>query len=156
MYYEGCTLDEIRAYRELESQIFDFGEGEMEIEGWYGSEDAYLSMSLPECCGDDDYDNHINNLNGVSNIQNVNVNINIKCNNRSNSYMRKKIDKNKLTKLNKYGKWWTVGDRKGYMYRCYISKRGRAKKLKRFSNKKVRNYNCELSSGNGIINLCLM
>ena len=50
MFYEGCTLDEIRAYRELESETFDFGEGNMKIEGIYGSEDAYYEMSLPEEC----------------------------------------------------------------------------------------------------------
>lgn len=36
MFYEGCTIEEIRAYRELESETFDFGEGEMKIDGWYG------------------------------------------------------------------------------------------------------------------------
>ena len=34
MYYEGCTFDEIRAYRDLESETFDFGEGEMDIDGY--------------------------------------------------------------------------------------------------------------------------
>ena len=60
MYYEGCTLDEIRAYRELEGEVFDFGEGEMKIEGWYGSEDAYYEMCLPEESGYDEYNQKYN------------------------------------------------------------------------------------------------
>ena len=48
MFYEGCTIDEIRAYRELEDETFNFGEGDMRIEGWYGFEDVYYKMCLPE------------------------------------------------------------------------------------------------------------
>lgn len=38
--------DEINAWVELENEEFDFGEGLMRIEGWYGSEDAYYEMDL--------------------------------------------------------------------------------------------------------------
>ena len=41
MFYEGCTIEEIKAFRELENEVFDFGEGPMEIEGLLGSEDVY-------------------------------------------------------------------------------------------------------------------
>ena len=45
MFYEGCTTEEIRAYRELEGQIFDFGQGKMKMKS---SEDIYYKMCLLE------------------------------------------------------------------------------------------------------------
>ena len=88
MFYEECTLNEIRAQRNLESEIFDFGEGEMEIEGWYGSEDAYLSMSLPEYY---DYPEYYNSINSEDKYK--------KQKQRLNRYAKKQIDKEKLKKL---------------------------------------------------------
>ena len=120
MFYEECTLNEIRAYRNLESEIFDFGEGEMEIEGWYGSEDAYLSMSLPEYY---DYPEYYNSINSEDKYK--------KQKQRLNRYAKKQIDKEKLKKL-----YPLVNNRDNYLYRCYRG--SRSKYLKKLSNKKVR------------------
>lgn len=40
--------EEIKAWSLLEQDVFDFGEGEMRIEGWYGSEDQYYKMDLED------------------------------------------------------------------------------------------------------------
>jgi hypothetical protein len=128
MFYEECTLNEIRAYRNLESEIFDFGEGEMEIEGWYGSEDAYLSMSLPEYYDDYfEYDNLTQ-----KDLENENKYKKQKL----NRYAKKQIGKEKLKKLYNNGGWWTVGKYDTHLRRYYRG--SRSKYLKKLSNKKVR------------------
>ena len=48
VFYEDCTTFEVKAFRALESEVFDFGTGEMKIEGLLGSEDAYYEMDLQE------------------------------------------------------------------------------------------------------------
>lgn len=46
MFYEGCTLEEIKAYRDLDGEPFDFGEGLIYPSNTLGSEDAYYEMDL--------------------------------------------------------------------------------------------------------------
>ena len=46
MFYEDCTIEEILAYRELENETFNFGEGDMQMEGLLGSEDVYYRICL--------------------------------------------------------------------------------------------------------------
>lgn len=128
MFYEGCTLNEIRAYRKLEYEIFDFGEGEMKIDGWYGSEDAYYEMSLPEeCCDYPEY-----NILTQKDLEREYK----KQKQKLNRYVKKQIDKEKLKKLYNNGGWWTVGNLNTHLYRCYRG--SRSKYLKKLSNKKVR------------------
>lgn len=128
MFYEGCTIDEIRAYRESESETFDFGAGEMKMDGWYGSEDAYYEMCLPEESG--------TNLE-MEEYYHSKPNPKIKHKNRLHKYYRNQIDKKKLEKLSKVG-WWIVSDRSTHKARCYYS--GRRGFIKKVSNKKVRKY----------------
>lgn len=134
MFYEGCTIDEIRAYRELESETFDFGEGKMKMEGWYGSEDAYYEMCLPEECKNYKEYHHKRSIK--------------KHKYPLNRYAKKQITKNRLQYLKQYGSWWTVSNAKGYLRRCYVDENHITKKLKRHSNKKVRKYKYGLKNGN--------
>ena len=135
MYYEECTLNEIRAYRELEGEVFDFGEGEMKIEGWYGSEDAYYEMCLPEESGYDEYNQEYNYHKHEPKK---------KYKKRLNQYERKKIDKIKLDKLSKI-RWWAVWDNGKYKSRCYLS--DRRKFAKKMANKKIRQYKGDIGNG---------
>lgn len=57
-YYECCNIWEILAYRDLESEVFDFGEGPMSIEGLHGSEDAYYEMAIQDYYDNQDNYNH--------------------------------------------------------------------------------------------------
>lgn len=132
MFYEGCTLDEIRTYRELEDETFDFGEGKMKIEGWYGSEDAYYEMCLSEECGDIEYK--------------TNKKPKKKKKTKLNQYARKQICKKKLNKLYNYV-WWAVGCRDKYKKRYYLS--GKKKFAKKRTNKKIRRYKGNVANGSG-------
>jgi len=55
MFYEGCTIEEIKAFRALDSKPFDFGEGLIYPSDIMGSEDAYYEMDLQEAEEDDLY-----------------------------------------------------------------------------------------------------
>lgn len=126
-FYEGCTTKEIRAYRELEGQTFDFGQGKMKTES---SEDAYYEMCLPKERGE------------VKNYQIKKSKKKPKI--RLNKYERKKINKKQLKKL-RNEIWWGVYDNGEYLKRCYLSRR--KKNAKRASNRKVRRYKGEISNG---------
>lgn len=103
LFYEGCTLDEVRAFRELEGEVFDFGEGEMKIEGWLGSEDAYYEMCLPEESGyNDEMEEYYYPKCQSKTKKKVKYKI--------NHYTRKQIDKVKFDKLSNIG-WWIVQDK---------------------------------------------
>lgn len=129
-YYEGCTLEEILAFRELESQVFDFGEGSMKMEGLLGSEDAYYEMALETF---DDYND-----------------LDLDCPDElikpkhNHHYMKQKC-KRKLEKLDKIADWWIIEDKGDYKTRNY--RRPRCTKVyKRLNNKKIKQaYN--LSNG---------
>lgn len=136
MFYEGCTVEEIRAYRELESETFNFGEGDMKIQGWYGSEDAYYEMCLPEECG---YNSYMEEY-----YQSPKVKLKKGKKHKLNYYARKQIGRKKLDKLYDEAGWWTVCDKGTHKVRCYI---GSSKHHKKYSNKKVRQYKGYIGSG---------
>lgn len=136
-YYEGCTIDEIRAFRELEGESFDFGEGLMDMKNAKYSEDAYYEMCLPEESGYDEYDYEYNyKTYEPESKQKYGL----------NRYYKKQIDKHRLDKLVNYG-WWIVSTRKSYKRRIYFS--GRKGTIKHISNKKVRKYKGDIADGAG-------
>jgi hypothetical protein len=144
--YDECTLEEIEAYRKLESEKFDFGEGEIRIEGIYGSEDAYYELSLQEMCDDNNDDNNYNDI-----IENKRKIHKIK----TNKYERKLNEKLKLEKLyneinHNYNYFINIvhtKEGKSYYKRYYLSYNGLTKFFKHMSNKKVRK--CRCLSGKG-------
>ncbi len=127
-FYDGCTLDEIRAFRKLESEVFDFGKGRMRMDGWYGSEDAYYEMCLPEECGYIEYKTYEKPKKKI----------------RLHQYYRNQIDKKKLNKLYNIT-WWAVWNKGEYKKRCYLSRR--RKWAKKRTNTKIRNYKDYIGNG---------
>lgn len=126
IFYEECTFEEILAYRELENEYFDFGEGLMRASDGKDSEDAYYEIRTQweeelqleqEYC----YLSHKPKSERKA---------------RLNHYARKQICKIKLDRLYNEGSWWTVCDKGTHKIRHYISPR--AKHHKKYSNKKVR------------------
>lgn len=146
---EDCQilLQEIKAYRELESQEINFNGIVLKNTNEYslGSEDAYYEMdiqSLEEALEHWDYNNKPKKHNK-------------KPKTRLNKYSRKQITKDKLLKLHKYGKWWTThkqtnDEDKFYIIRCYIGnhKNSRTTYHKKKANKKVRKYKGMLKRNN--------
>lgn len=136
MFYEGCTAFEVNAYRELESETFDFGTGEMRMEGLLGSEDAYYEMDLQELeerRQEKEQEYYNRPLTIENNIKRVNK-----------LYKRKEIDQKKLRDLSKIT-FWFVEDKGDYCKKHYYS---RARKvLRNLSNKRVRSYKGEISNG---------
>lgn len=126
IFYEECTLEEVIAYRELESEYFDFGEGLMSPLSGKQSEDAYYEMRIQ----------WEEELQLEQKYYYINHESKSKRKTRLNQYARKKICKTKLDKLYNEGGWWTVWDKGTYKIRHYISPR--AKHYKKYSNKKVR------------------
>jgi len=135
LYYEGCTIDEVRAYKELEGEVFDFGEGKMKMEWWYGSEDAYYEMCLPEKSGYDVY-NCEYSYHKPKQKQ--------KYKKRLNQYEKKGIDKIKLDQLSNTV-WWAVQDNGEYKNRNYLS--NKRKVAKKTTNKKIRQYKGKINNG---------
>lgn len=134
-YYEGCTLKEIMAFRNLESEIFDFGQGPMKMEGLLGSEDAYYEMAIQDIL-DSEVNDELDNLDDVDNSFIIPKN---------NHYHHKTKDKLKMKRLYEVANWWTIGKRDDYYVRKY--KRPRVARIyKRLSNKKVR-QNKNIPSG---------
>ena len=135
MFYEECTLEEVIAYRKLESEYFDFGEGLMSPLSGRQSEDVYYEMRVQ----------WEEELQLEQKYYYVNHKSKSKRKTQLNQYARKQICKAKLDKLYNEGGWWTVWDKGTHKVRCYISPR--AKHHKKYSNKKVRktqnigNYN---------------
>lgn len=126
IFYEECTFEEILAYRELENEYFDFGEGLMRASDGKYSEDAYYEIRIQweeELQLEQKY-NHLN------------YKPKPKRKIRLNQYARKQICKTKLDRLYDEGNWWTVWDKGTHKIRHYISPR--AKHHKKYSNKKVR------------------
>lgn len=144
MFYEGCTIDEIIAYRELENETFDFGEGKMKMEGLLGSEDAYYEMCIPNESCYINYDKFEFNYN-TDQYEYIYHEPKSKKKIRLTQYYKKQIDQNKMNKLRKYG-WWIVSDKGLYKKRCYYSERKFI--AKRITNKKIRKYKGEIGNGN--------
>jgi len=112
MFYEECTIEEVIAYRELENEYFDFGEGLMSPLSSKLSEDVYYKMRIQweEDLQLEEKYSHLNNKTILKKA-------------RLNHYARKQIDKIKL-------------DKDTYKKRCYIGRRTAYNKKR--SNKKVR------------------
>lgn len=128
MFYEGCTLAEIKAYRELENETFDFGNGPMKMEHTLGSEDAYYEMDIQE------HEDAIETarLEYLDDLENRDYNVEKpKRINRRN----KRKDKIKNKKLQSAG-WWIVSDNETHLSRIYRGKR--SSYIKKKNNKKLR------------------
>lgn len=141
MFYEGCTYEEIEAFRELENEEFDFGEGPMRMEGLLGSEDVYYKMALQsfrESKMEKDYEDFIN----YREDRNINE---IEYSKRNVNLANKRKQKRKLKRLNEEGHWSIVVDMETHLARVYRGQR--SKYIKKRSNKKVRKSK-NLTSGN--------
>lgn len=132
-YYEGCTLQEVMAFRELESEVFDFGQGDMKIESLLGSEDAYYEMAIQNRLSrnrnsEDNCDFQVDSEDS-SKENNCNKN-NIRC--------RKAKEKRHLKYLHEVN-CLATREKDGYYTRRYRRPRV-ARIYKRLSNKKVRQF----------------
>lgn len=134
MFYEGCTEFEIESYRELEGEVFDFGTGQMRMEGLLGSEDAYYEMDLQE-------HSEIRKQSEFDTLQDT---AKEPAHKENKMWQRKAIDQEKMRKLQERT-WEFVWDRGSHLQRSYYSRR--RKVLLRVSNKKVRKYRGDLVNG---------
>lgn len=87
MFYEECTIEEVLAYRELENEYFDFGEGLMSPLSSKLSEDVYYKMRI-QWEEDLQLEEKYSQLNNKTILKKA----------RLNHYARKQIDKIKLEK----------------------------------------------------------
>ena len=117
LFYEGCTIEEILAYRELESESFNFGEGDMKMEGLLGSEDVYYRIHL-QIHSESLYPSSL--LPYCDNECNGNYESN-KTRKKRNNHFNKTFEKRKLEKINKTSSWWTISDKGTHKTRCYLS-----------------------------------
>jgi hypothetical protein len=128
------TLIELNAYRILNGQSFDFGNG-LIINDSKISEDVYWKM--------EQYDLE-ELISGYFLLMNEEDYIDRdlkkkKYKYRLNKYERKQIDNKKLNKLYEIGKYSCgISEYKGYLARWYMS--GRKKYVKKYSNSKVRKF----------------
>lgn len=146
MFYEDCTLEEILAYRELESATFNFGDGDIKMEGLFGSEDVYYKMNIRM---------HLESLYSPS-LQSYydkeynGINKNSKTRRKRNNHFNKKFEKRKLNKLSKTSSWWVITDKGTHKTRYYLSQGSRInrKKLaKRQTNKRIRHHKKDINNG---------
>lgn len=121
-------LEEIKAYRSLEGESFDFGTGLIENELSYGTEEAIWEMEQQ------DLEETIKWWNGNK------EHTKRKRKYKLNHYFKKQIDSIKLKQLSKVS-WFPVyySDSKKRYIRCYLS--GRRRYAKWCSNRAVRNRN---------------
>ena len=145
MFYEGCTIEEVKTYRQLENEVFNFGEDNMKMEGWYGSEDTYYKMDIQNheayISEKQYYKDYI-----VPQMELMECDIANK--KRLNRYDRKKITKQKLLELDKipyYGITWNKGE---YIVKMYLGRGMITSFYKRVSNKKVRRFKGNIPKGN--------
>lgn len=137
MFYQDCTAFEIKAYRQLENETFDFGTGEMKIEGLLGSEDAYYQITLDEM-------EEQRFLKELSNLVIEPEGYEIVVVKKGNSRKRKREDQKRIGSL--YNKTcMLVSKEDGYYKRHYLS--GKRQVLRRRSNKKVRQYKGVINNG---------
>lgn len=133
--YKDCTLEEVIAYRDLENEVFDFGEGPMEMEGLLGSEDVYYRMFINDNTDRSDEISYEEELSELVNQKNKK---------RLNRYKRKRVTKKKINKLKSIGVWYAISYKSPHL-RIYRGKRG--KYIKKEANKTVRRYNGSISNG---------
>jgi len=128
-------LKEIEAYRSLEGSPFNFGNGLINNELSYGTEEAYWkydSRTLEDLIEYWDWNKYKRKVK----------------NNRLNHYARKIINKRKLIKLSKTSSWNIYYDEKENRYiRCYYS--GRKGYAKWRSKRVVRKRNDFPLKGSG-------
>lgn len=128
MYYEDCTVEEIMAYKALENEYFNFGEGPMRPSDGEENEDFYYNLRLSQ-------ENAYKNKQRKQKKQ-IRVS-------KSNSYWRNIYEKKKLNKL--YSKAnEKIHNKDLYKKRQYYEK---AKYHKKASNKKVR-QTTDIPNGN--------
>jgi hypothetical protein len=134
-------LIEVLAYRELDSQEFDFNDMPTRNTNEFnlGSEDAYYEM---------DIENINQAILDLKYQKYINRNIIKTKKPKLNQYQRKLIDRQKLKKLINYS-WWTVyyHEEEDWYERCYVS--GRKGYAKYCSRRKVRHTNEFKLKGNG-------
>ena len=122
MFYEECTLEEVIAYRELEGVPFNFGTGLLHWDFIYGTEEAYYKMRIE-----------------AELVEREAISLKTRQTSRPTPpptyHARKKIDQEKIKKLQRVG-WWLTGKQEGYYKRYYYS--DRRKHIKKMANKKVR------------------
>ena len=134
------------AFRELEGESFDFGEGSMSIDGWYGSEDAYYEMRIQFEEGFEDDEAYRQSLHLLDLLDCSKS----KRKPKLNRHTKKKITQYKLKRLHRLLCWNVVSGviEDGsviFLKRYYRGKRSRY--LKQQSNKKVRHYKGSIKNG---------
>lgn len=128
MIYNECIEEEILAYKELENEIFDFGEGPMKMEN---SEILYYNNDL-QAYQDFKKDKQRKICTSFINpLYNPNIN---KIRRKRNLYYKCK-EKRRLSELRELS-WYAVGDKETHLFRIYRG--SRSKVLKKISNKTVR------------------
>lgn len=143
MFYEGCTYKEIEAFRELENETFDFGEGPMKMKG---TESVYYKMDL-RTYEDLELDSYYRNLEINYNIENEELYLLAKEKGKLDYPTNKIKDKVRIKRKNKCKEkrhirnlnkihWSLVYDGPEFSKRCYRG--GKSKWLKKESNKVVR------------------
>ena len=126
------TLIELNAYRILNGQSFDFGNGLITNDSKI-SEDVYWKMEQY------DLEELISGYFLLMNEEDYIDRDFTKKKSRLNKYERKQIDNKKLNKLYQIGKYSCgVSEYKGHLARWYMS--GRKKYAKKYSNSKVRKF----------------
>jgi hypothetical protein len=127
-------LIELKAYRSLDGQSFDFGTGLIINEMSYGSEDAYYEMEIQV----------LEEL--IGNWETASCSNKRKRKDKKHKRDYEKREKIRIKKLSKYN-WMLVRKRDGWYQRTY---RGKASSyLKRLSNKKIRRFKgCLPKKGN--------
>jgi len=122
-------LKEIEAYRNLEGLSFDFGNGLIQNDLSYGTEEAYWEMDIQDLEDLIEYwDYDIKSQSKKKHRQ------------RLNKHIRKMIGKRKLIKLSKTSSWTVYYNEEENRYiRCYYS--GRKGFAKWCSKRAVRNRN---------------
>lgn len=124
MFYEECTLQEVLAYRDLENEYFDFGEGPMRAADGKYSEDEYYELRIQD---------ELEQRQELSPQKTSKRKLVDK--RKHNSYQRNKYTRMKLNKLHNNCNWWVISDMGSHKRRCYLRE---AKHARKISNKKVR------------------
>lgn len=132
-------LIELKAYRELESESFDFGTGLLYSDYTYGSEDVYYKMDIESVEDALIWKHYYNRHYKTHN----------KHKQRLNKYERKEITLNRYKQLEKISKnsVWYNEDLNRYIKCYYSNRRKRAhrnwiKKLRKTNNFKLKGNSC--------------
>lgn len=139
-YYE-LLLQEVQAYRRLQSEPFDFGTGIIHIDGIYGSEDAYYEMEEQEI------EDILDELKWEKRFNYKYIKGSNRRSTRPNRYKRKRITQQKYKKLNyKCGFAYFNEDKDRYIRYYYSNRRKYAHKW--FVKKLRKNNEFKLKGNN--------